>query len=179
MTERKIPRNVVEETMRKTAPIEDNLKAAAQQLRNRYAEAISQVANEFDEEEMSKEIVKELQQHKRAAVMTLLGMEYSFGEWSVRRGGREESPIADQIAHMTREAASTWLRDQLETVKKKNKAKLDAALEKAFTAALMQAFSEYDLRQYFKPVVEDMRDEMVREFCETLKLTQADKKGEE
>lgn len=114
----------------------EQIVGVAEKLRARYVETASSVADKADPEAVVKAVLDDLEASKRHVMMTLLGLDNSWGRYEVKR----DSVFADYINAKGRQTIQEWVDAALQPVLQNQKAR--DKFERDVQAAVRRKFEE-------------------------------------
>jgi hypothetical protein len=120
-----------------------DLTQARQRFHEEFAKAVAAQINEFDAEQMTRDILADLNAQKRQVIGAMLGIEKAFGEWRVDRTNGRTSLVGELVTKSVNESTlHAWLAEALREILASSSERLKkqylSAIKKDFEAQLQQ-----------------------------------------
>jgi len=150
-----------------------NLHEAVGNFKRTFSQAVLKRANEFDPDEMAKELIKDLDAAKREVVAKLLGFDNRYGEWEVDHCNGRESPITNYIQQECGDVVRQWVHEAvLEELTDAKKNSLKAAVREALKAGIDNHFRELSWhysRDHAKEIANGIVNEVRKEVNDAMR----------
>ena len=161
------------ETAERSRP-EPTIAEIAENLKAKFIESASRVANDADTDALVELVIKDLNAAKREVTMKLMGMRDNWGKWEVDNTNGRKTFISEAISAASKELIATWVNDTIkEVLTTKVKDKMQQEIKAAVKRELLQT-SSYEVRRRVsdaaKTLMEGFLDKVVDELRRELEL---------